>query len=129
MEPDPALAQKALRNTRALIERLETDEATRGRRQKRALAIIAAVALAPVVGAAIWAWRNPNETEADKRQRDCKVQAWSAKSTEVAERLRAASPGMPYTEIAKSLKKEEETFMETAKVTCEGTPAPAPPSR
>lgn len=119
MEADPALAQKALRNTRALIDRLETDEAARGRRQKRALAIIAAIALVPIVGAAIWAWRNPNETAADKRQRDCLVAAWSAQSGEAAERIRAAHPGMPYSEIAKLLRKEQDTFMQTAKAGCE----------
>ena len=123
METDPALAQKALRNTRALIDRLEADEASRGRRQSRALAIIAAVALVPVVGTVIWAWRNPGETAGDRRLRDCKVEAWRAKSSEVTERIRAANPGMPYTEIAKRLKKEADTFMETARVACEPAPA------
>lgn len=124
MEADDTLEHKALRNTRALIDRLETDERTRRQRQKRALWIIGIAALVLVAFAVNMALMNPKETPAEKRQRDCRIDAWSARMGEATERIRAENPGMPYREIAKKLKQEQDAFMATAKGACENPAAP-----
>ncbi len=122
MDADETLERKALQNTRALVDKLESQERSHGKRQKRALVIFAIVALIPVAVAVIWSADSPKESLADKQARDCKMEAWSAKASERTDQIRAANPGMAYGEIAKKLKKEQDTFMETAKVACEGAP-------
>ena len=117
-EADRSLEQHALRNTRALVDMLETDEAARRRRQGRALWIIALVALVPIGVAAIWALKNPKESLAEKKLRDCEIDARSARAREVTEQIRAENPGMTYREIVKKIAKEHGDFSAEAREKC-----------
>lgn len=127
MEADESLERKALRNTRALVDILEVDERTRARRQKRALLILAIVAVIPVVVAFLVEADHPKESVASEKRRDCRVDAWGARASERTEQLRAAHPDMPYREIAKRLKQEQDAFMESVKGACDDNPGKAKP--
>lgn len=124
-EADRSLERHALRNTRALVDMLETDEAARRRRQRRALWIIGLVALVPIGIAAIWAWQHPKESLAEKKLRDCEIDARSARAREVTEQIRAENPGMAYREIAKKLKNEHGDFSAAAREKCRDESAKA----
>lgn len=120
MEADETLERKALRNTRALIDKLEAEEATRQRSQKRALRFIGIACLVAVAIAAFISLREPPETAAARKPRPCEVDAWSAKSAELTAKIRAANPEMPYADIAKKLKAEQATIEEAVREKCGG---------
>lgn len=120
MEADETLERKALRNTRALIDKLEAEEATRQRSQARALRFIGIACLVALAIALVITLREPPETAAARKQRPCEVDAWSAKSAELTEKFRAANPDMPYADIAKKLKAEQATIEQAVREKCGG---------
>jgi hypothetical protein len=118
MEREDTLERKALRNTRALLDRLDTDEAARKRKQKTALLIIGAAAL--VTGALLYVYglRNPVMSDAEKRIADCEVNALSAIAGTRTEKLRAENPGMDFREISNKLKPLGDEMVKEARDRC-----------
>lgn len=118
MEREDTLERKALRNTRALLDRLDTDEATRKRKQKTALMVIGAAALVTGVLLSVFGLRNPVMSDAEKRIAGCEVDALSAIASGRAEKLRAENPGMDFREISEKLKPLGDEMAKEARDRC-----------
>jgi hypothetical protein len=123
MEREDTLERKALRNTRALLDRLDTDEATRKRKQKTALLIIGATALAGGALLFLVVLRNPVMSDAEKRIASCEVDALSAIASARTEKLRAENPGTDFREISKKLKPFGDEMAKEARERCRNATA------
>lgn len=120
--PDDSLERRALRNTRALVDLLESDEAARRRRQKRALVVIAAGAVIAGIALFHFGMGFPVLSAEERLRADCEVTAMAAVSGERIERLRAEYPGLPFQEISKKLQSEGPATQAEARRRCESLP-------
>lgn len=122
MEADESLEKKALRNTRILVERLESEEATRARRQRIALIGIACGTLLAFAFLVQFGLTRAGPTAEDKKRVDCAVNTLGTLTTERTEKLRADNPGMPFQEINRMLKTEDPVRLAEARRRCGITP-------
>ncbi len=118
MEADESFERKALRNTRALVERLESDEATRARRQRFALIGIALGTLVAVAALVLFGLTRSGPTAEEKKRVDCTVTALGTVTSERAEKLRADNPGEPFKEISRMLQTEGSVLQAEARRRC-----------
>ncbi len=110
-----SLEQKALRNVRALFERLEHDDLRRRRRQKYLLlAAMIPIILVLVLVVSL----RPEAPQGTKQSQSCEIDAWNARAAEFERRARQANPDMPYREIQKQLERERPLLTAEARVEC-----------
>jgi DNA transposition AAA+ family ATPase len=96
------LEQKALRNVRALLDKLGV------------------VMLVVGIGWWISSSRKAAVEAARRQQVACELDIWVAKSGVLVQGFRQANPEMPYREIRKLLERERPAVMAAAKAECEG---------
>lgn len=118
MEADESLERKALRNTRALVEHLESNEATRTRRQRIALIGIALGTLVAVAALVQFGLTRSGPSREEKKRVDCEVTALGTLTTERTDKLRADNPGMPFQEINRMLRTEGGVLLAEARRRC-----------
>ena len=118
MEADETLERKALRNTRALVDRLQSDETTRARRQRIALIGIACGTLLAFAFLVQFGLTRSGPNVEDKKRVDCEVNALGALTSERTEKLRADNPGMPFQEINRMLQTEGGVLLAEARRRC-----------
>jgi hypothetical protein len=110
------LEQRALRNVRALVEKLEASEPAHIGK------LLLLVGLAVVIGGfALWASgsRKAAVDAAHRQQLACELDIWVVKSSALIEGFRQAHPGMPYLDIEKLLERERPAVMAAAKAQCD----------
>jgi len=123
MEREDTLESRALRNTRALLDRLATDEAARKRKQKTALLVIGAAAIVTGGMLFVFGLKNPVMSDAEKRIADCEVDALSAIASARTEKLRAENPGKDFREISDKLKPFGDEMVKEARDRCRNATA------
>jgi hypothetical protein len=116
------LEQKALRNVRALVDKLEALEPARPWRPILLLTTVVIIA-----GLMMWvASSRKVAAVADQRQqRSCEFDVWAAKSGDFERGLRQAHPEMPNVDLQKLLERERPALMAAAQAQCDGRAARA----
>jgi hypothetical protein len=114
---DRILEQKALRNVRSLVDKLEMLDAPQSWRP-----IVIAGALIMIAGLVVWLSSLPGAAaeEAERRQLSCELDIWLAKSGELERGFRQAHPGMPSRGIQELVERERPLVTEAARVECAG---------
>ena len=107
------LEKKALRNVRALFERLERDDRLQGRRQWPLL-LIALAALLSVGFIVVSVKGSPPSTQA----MSCELEAWNASAADFERKTRQAHPQLSYPEIQVQLERERPFLMAMARIDC-----------
>jgi hypothetical protein len=110
------LEQKALRNVRALVDKLESLEPAHPWRP-----FLLLIALALVVGFVMWiaGSRKAAVEAAARQQQSCEFDVWVAKAGDLERNLRQAHPGMTGREIQKSVERERPAIIAAAKAECD----------
>jgi hypothetical protein len=111
------LEQKALRNVRALVEKVQHDEASRNKRQMRWLLLISVATALIVGGLGISAWLRTSESNQAQRS-SCELEAWNARAAAFEREARQANPGVSARDIQNLLRNERPTLMAEAKAQC-----------
>ena len=111
------LEQEALRNVRALIERLGREELARRKRQKYLL-LIASVPIAYLLVSITFGTMPAPIDPAKQQSISCELDAWNARAADFERRTRQANPEMPYRDIQKLLEKERPFMLADAKIDC-----------
>ena len=116
MEAQRELEQRALRNVRGLVERLDVEEGVSRKRQWRliAIAILPALVFLGFLAAKL------DPTNPNAAQGKCEMDAWNAGNAEVERRLRAANPAITYGEVREGQKSERLHVLEQVKKACPG---------
>ena len=111
------LEQRALRNVRALVDKLESEEPLHPWKP------IVLVGLAVIVaGVAMWvvSSRKAAVNEAHRQQLACEQDAWAKKAGDFDRTYRQAHPAMPYKEVMENLQREGPAMRAAAKAECDG---------
>ena len=107
---------KALRNVRALFERLERDD-LRHRRRQWYLALFAVLPIALFLGMVLT--HPPSSALRPLEVRSCELESVSARSEEFRRTLERSNPEMTPSEIQKQLEHEQPYLMAAARVHCD----------
>ena len=110
------LEQHALRNVRALVDRLEREE--RRAMPAGALWTLAAVIVAAVALALGLAMQPRDENAADSAYRACLVQALATHGSEFRQRIRREQPSLPRSEVEKLLESDAAAIRALADKDC-----------
>ena len=108
------LEQRALRNVRALIERLERDDLLERKRQWYWV-LIALLPVTLFLGLII---TKVTPLTASGRQTQCELDAWNAKAAEFERTTRATNPDLSASEIQKRLEHERPFLLIEARIDC-----------
>jgi hypothetical protein len=106
--------QEALRNVRALVERIEHEDLDRRRRQ---WLIVAGLLLAVAVFLGTFVSRMPDHSVRTPSG-SCEIDVWNAKAAGFMRNARQASPDIDYGEIQKSIERKRSTLMAEARREC-----------
>jgi hypothetical protein len=112
------LEQEALRNVRALVDKLEGDELAKNRRQWRwQLLLFVPIGLI-LAGVGVSAWLQPSKS-GEIRQRSCELDAWNTRAAAFERDARRANPEESARDIQNRLRRERPSLMAEAKAQCD----------
>lgn len=103
MDAERNFQQRALRNVRALLDRVERNDEAQRKRQWR-LALFAMLPLVLLLGGV--AMMRLDATDAEQEHARCEHHSFKARNGEIERRLREANPQITYREIREQLKRE-----------------------
>jgi hypothetical protein len=110
------LEQKALRNVRGLLDRLERDSAGRRKREKW-LILVAIAPLLLLVAISVSSPLKPVTSPMTAAQA-CEMDTWNAKASEFVRKVQESNPEMPYREVREQLKASRPALMAAARTEC-----------
>jgi hypothetical protein len=113
--------QRALRNVRALFERLEGDD--RRERKRQWYLVLCAIIPAPLFFGLLGIYghmtnRAPPESPAHGVRTQCELSVWNTKAADFERKTRAANPSLSAQDIQKRLERERPFLIAEARVEC-----------
>ena len=112
------LKQKALRNARTLVDKLEQEEHTLGWQKEKQLLLLLAVVAIAVVGFVGIAMMMGGSKEKDLERHRCEMDFVVKRVWEHTEELKAKNPSAAAASLAAEVDKRRPEFKEAAKAAC-----------
>jgi hypothetical protein len=115
MEAQRELEQRALRNVRGLVDRLDGEEGASRKRQRVlvAWAVLPAVLFLGFVGTVVGPKPNPEAVQAK-----CELDAWTRWTADVERRMRDENPGVTHRQVLDQIGLEKRPFIEATARKC-----------
>lgn len=111
------LERNALRNVRALVDKLQREELGSAKRKRVVISLACIPFVAMAAALALHASKGPAE-EADKNRRACELDGWNRRAAAFEKEDRAAHPGRSNKQVQDDLREAQPGLMAEAKAQC-----------